>query len=375
MVEKIKKQKEKILKKVDTKSLRKGVDRGVEVAKKAPQKAGKAIQGVAKKVKKQDVPGFFRRLKSISAKRKKILMHIVFVVLIVVAFLGLRAFELSKYDAQCRKEIDQERAKQERTFIFKKKVEEKKQELEKVFDFNSFNLENFEFEKKVPILMYHYIDDDRLADSYMRRDLTVLTSEFENQMKWLSENGVKTMTMTEYFSLLAQGKLGTEKIALLTFDDGYLDFYEKAAPILKKYNQKATVFLIASHIGYQAYMNWDQVKELHANGVEFGSHSMMHPNLTSLTDDKLKAEMVESKKIIEDGLGEKISFFCYPSGFFDQRVIGAVRDAGYKGAVTTFNASGPIVNNKNVFEMPRYRVFRSMSIEGFAWTLGQAYQQ
>ncbi|HRY60028.1 MAG TPA: polysaccharide deacetylase family protein [Patescibacteria group bacterium] len=240
------------------------------------------------------------------------------------------------------------------------------------FDFTKVDLEKIEFNKKLPILMYHYIEPIDPSQSRLRQNLTVSPEKFEEQMKWLSENGFTTMTLTDYFSKIAEGKELPAKPVLLTFDDGYRNFYLNAAPILNKYSQKATTFIISGSVGYPAYMTWDMIRELYKQGYEFGSHSVSHANLKSLKESKLEEELQDSKWEIEKEIGGPVNFMCYPSGFFDSRVINATRTAQYKGAVTT--GSGMDVSNKNIFEMYRYRISDGMGIDRFAWTVNQAYQ-
>lgn len=240
------------------------------------------------------------------------------------------------------------------------------------FDFEKVDLEKIEFQKKVPILMYHYIEPLDRSQSRLRINLTVSPEKFEEQMKYLKDNGFTTMTMTEYFSHIAQNQELPAKPVMVTVDDGYRNFYLNAAPILNKYEQKATTFLISGSMGYPAYMSWDMVRELYKQGFEFGSHSVSHANLKSLKDSALEAELVDSKWVIEKEIGGAVNFMCYPSGFYSQHVMDFTRNAGYKGAVTT--ASGMDVNNKNLFEMYRYRITDDMGMERFAYTVGQAYQ-
>lgn len=234
------------------------------------------------------------------------------------------------------------------------------------------DFEKLAFEKNVPILMYHYIEAENPTQSTLRRDLTVTPENLDFQMKWLYDNGFTTLTLSRFFKMVYENSPIPEKAVLLTFDDGYKDFFTDAAPILNRYNQKATVFIISGNIGYPAYMDWDQVKILSEQGFEFGSHTIDHPNLKTLKDDKLKEEVVQSKEKIESELGVPVNFFCYPGGFFDKRVEDAVRAAGYKGAFTTIN--GYRVSNKNMFEMTRFRITHTMGIESFAWTLNSAYK-
>ena len=229
------------------------------------------------------------------------------------------------------------------------------------------DFESLSFEKNVSILMYHYVEPETSAQSSMRRSLSVTPENLAKQARWLYENDFKTLTLSQYFALVAEGDDIPAKSVIMTFDDGYIDFFENAAPILNRYNMTATIFIIADSVGYPAYMDWDQIKILSEQGFEFGSHSMSHPNLRTLQEEALAEELVESKQKIEEKIGKSVNFLCYPMGFFDKRAEDATRDAGYKGGITTVN--GYMVSNKNMYEIPRFRITHTMSEEGFAWTV------
>lgn len=241
-------------------------------------------------------------------------------------------------------------------------------------DFNAkikdVDFEALIFEKSIPILMYHYIEPENPTQSKMRRDLSVTPESFEQQMKWLYDNDYTSITMSKYFSMIADNEEIPQKTVLITMDDGYKDFFTYATPIMNRYNQKATEFLITDSIGYPAYLDWDQIKILSAQGFEFGSHTLTHPNLKNLKDDALKNELVKSKADIEKQLGKAVNFFCYPSGAYNDKVEQAVKAAGYRGATTT--ANGYRLSNKNMFEMTRFRIPHTMSMDGFIWTIESA---
>lgn len=305
---------------------------------------------------------------------------IVFVVSAIVLFLAIWGISCLKVQAVSKKysTLISEISEKEKSFETARADAAKEDLLVKespsLEDFSSkiknTDFEKISFEVNVPILMYHYIEPESPGQSALRRGLGVTPKNFDEQMKWLYDNGFKTLTLSQYFSLIADQKDIPKKTVLLTFDDGYRDFFENAAPILLRYNMTATVFIITDSMGYPAYMDWDQVKLLSSEGFEFGSHSLTHPNLRNLKDGNLKDEVEQSKKKIEDEIGKNVNFFCYPSGAFDDRVEKATREAGYRGSLTTMN--GYRVSNKNMFELPRFRITHTMSMDGFAWTVNSA---
>ncbi len=153
---------------------------------------------------------------------------------------------------------------------------------------------------------------------------------------------LRSLTPEEAFSGAAP-----ESGVVLSFDDGYEDFYYEVFPRIEPYGLKPLVFLPTDFVG--KWSTWDaasgyrsrkllsllQIKELHRHGVRFGAHSISHPRLTSLADAELRREVEDSKARLEDLLGSEITSFAYPYGAFDQRVRSAVGQAGYHLAFTT----------------------------------------
>ena len=125
-----------------------------------------------------------------------------------------------------------------------------------------------------------------------------------------------------------------EKPILITFDDGYVDNYEEAYPILKKYNMRGTIFLIINLMDTPGYLTWDQVKEMAADGMEFGSHTISHKPLTSFDRAGVRHELQDSKDIIEKMTGKPCHFIAFPEGKYNDMVMEETRGAGYRYAFT-----------------------------------------
>jgi len=119
----------------------------------------------------------------------------------------------------------------------------------------------------------------------------------------------------------------------ITFDDGYLSFYEKAIPILEKHNTKATMFITTGFVGKKGYMNWDQIKEI-AKKHNIGSHGTTHNSLLTLSKEDVKKELLESKKEIEKKIGKKVTKFAFPYGFSNYEIGEIAIKAGYKELYT-----------------------------------------
>ncbi|MBQ3971791.1 MAG: polysaccharide deacetylase family protein, partial [Selenomonadaceae bacterium] len=123
---------------------------------------------------------------------------------------------------------------------------------------------------KVMVLNYHKVDDLDIS-------LSVRPKDFDDQMRYLKENGYHTITPDEFYESLAGNFELPENPVLITFDDGYEDNYRNAYPILRKYDFKATIFVISSFLGTKEhYFTWDQAREMAENGISIQSHTVDH---------------------------------------------------------------------------------------------------
>jgi len=192
-------------------------------------------------------------------------------------------------------------------------------------------------EVRVPILLYHYVEPYTTDENdFMRRWMTVLPSVFDEQLRLLKEHGYTVITLGDLAEALTRRQKLPEKAVVLTFDDGYRDFYTDAFPILKKYNSKATNFIIHNHLGLRNNLTRVQVREMLDSGlVEIGVHTLNHAYLPYVSEEQAWREVGECKSNLEEEFGVEIYSFAYPGGKFDEKVLGLVRKAGYKVAVST----------------------------------------
>ena len=115
-----------------------------------------------------------------------------------------------------------------------------------------------------PVLNYHQVNNK------FSTVLTMKPANFDEQMKYLHDNDYHSITLEQFDAYMrGEGDL-PDRPVLITFDDGYVDNYEEAYPILKKYNMRGTIFLIINLMDTPGYLTWDQVKEMAADGMEFG---------------------------------------------------------------------------------------------------------
>lgn len=222
---------------------------------------------------------------------------------------------------------------------------------------------------RIPILMYHSIADsndssDSARHPYYRTSTRV--GVFEQQVRFLHQNGYRTVSVTEA-SRRMQTASPSGKLVGITFDDGFHDFYTNAFPILEKYGYSATVFLPTAYIGQTPYqfkgtecMSWTQVRELRKAGIEFGSHTVTHPQLRSVTTEQMRTEVGRSKDEIQQQLGEPVETFAYPYAFpetdraFVDTLLRALQENDYHSGVTT--VIGRTAASDNPLFMPRLPV-------------------
>ena len=141
---------------------------------------------------------------------------------------------------------------------------------------------------------------------------------------------------------------------MLTFDDGYADFYYDAFPLLKKYQVKATVYIITDYIGWEGFLNKQQIQELLDSGlVEIGSHTLDHYNLKYVASSEAKRQIVESKQYLEETFNTPIETFAYPFGGFNDDVVQITKEASYSAAVSVI--PGMTQSPDNLFYLSRIR--------------------
>ena len=163
------------------------------------------------------------------------------------------------------------------------------------------------------------------------------TDQFDAQMKYLAENGYHTITPAEMLDAWEKGTGLPDNPVIITFDDGYIDNYENAFPILEKYNLKATIFLISDYIGtYPNYVTWEQARTMQKSGlVQLESHTLNHATLTELgSPEEVRHELVGSKQAIEFQLGNTVQFIAYPCGAYTEEITKLTQETGYRAAFT-----------------------------------------
>jgi len=188
---------------------------------------------------------------------------------------------------------------------------------------------------KVPVLTFHYIRVNPDPRDRLGFALSVTPADFAAQMDWLAQNGYHPITTEDLYLYLNHARGLPSKPVILTFDDGYADFYTTALPILRSHSFKATAYIVSGFVGRGGYMTPDQIREADRSGIEIGSHSVTHANLARSSVGNIRAEVGDSKRYLEQLLGHPVTAFCYPSGKYSATVANEVAAAGYHDATTT----------------------------------------
>src|ERR1700740_2338926 len=216
---------------------------------------------------------------------------------------------------------------------------------------------------RIPILAYHSISENLFGYSHPYYQINTSPGVFADQMHWLRNEGYRTVHLPKALAWLASGK-DLSKTFVITFDDGYRDFYTEAMDVIRQCGFTATIFLATDRIGQTPacieganYLTWNEVRELHAEGIQFGSHTVSHPDLRSLDPNLLDYELGHSKEIIEQNIGASVDAFSYPFSFpeedanFARFLEDLLKNIGFEYGVSTI--LGRARKNSNRFFLPR----------------------
>lgn len=207
--------------------------------------------------------------------------------------------------------------------------------------------------ERFTILMYHSVSPETSEGSpYYRTDTD--PEVFARQMAFLRDRGYTVMGLHEALTRLKTGESPRGWVSL-TFDDGFRDFHDTAFPVLRDFRFPATVFLATGFIGNgsrtfkgRPCMTWKQAAYLRREGIDFGAHTVSHPQLRNLSEMEVEYEVRQSKEEIEEALGGRVEGFSYPFAFpeSDRPFVDWLRSvlgkAGYAyGVSTRIGTSGP----------------------------------
>jgi len=253
-------------------------------------------------------------------------------------------------------------------------------------------------DRVLPILMYHSISDDAEAGVHPYYRVCTSPRRFAEQIQWFKQAGYRGVTLCEGLAWLrgisplragrgeGQGDVSrpspssdlppsSQRVVAITFDDGFQDFYATAWPILREHGFAATVYLPTAFIGEQRRrfapstshlpvqrecLTWSEVRELHAAGIEFGSHTVAHPKLVELSWPQIERELRSSKLELEQELAATVRCFAHPYAYpsphscYANSFESLLAEVGYTTNVTTL--IGREVASFNPFRLRRLPV-------------------
>jgi peptidoglycan/xylan/chitin deacetylase (PgdA/CDA1 family) len=219
----------------------------------------------------------------------------------------------------------------------------------------------------VPILMYHHIANVYPTTNLLDRSLTVTPPLFTEQLDYLKKMGYQTITLNQIMDALYYGGPLPKKPIILTFDDGYDDAYNYAYPILKAHGYSGMFYIITGKVGWRGQASWDQLKQMLANGMQIGSHTIHHVDMgdTYLESPALAQQEAQISQItLQSNLGIPIQHFCYPNGgpfkgtnrVLQQEVVALLAKNGYVSATTDPGPTGYIQSSQRPLALLRIRV-------------------
>jgi peptidoglycan/xylan/chitin deacetylase (PgdA/CDA1 family) len=203
----------------------------------------------------------------------------------------------------------------------------------------------------IPILMYHVVS--AAPPGTPNAELWVDKDVFADEMHALRAAKYTGITLEQAYDGWRHGGPLPKKPIVISFDDGYLSHYTHAKPVLRRLGWPGVLSLQLNVLG-QGGLTTKQIKTMLGAGWELDSHTLTHPDLTTLDDASLRRELVDSRKELQKRFGVPADFIAYPAGRYDARVEAATKAAGYKAATTT--DEGVARGRDDAFALPRVRV-------------------
>ncbi len=208
----------------------------------------------------------------------------------------------------------------------------------------------------IPILLYHSVSENSSPEF---KKWVMHPTMFDAHMRYLHEHQYTPITVTQLAQAIdADTFHSIKQPVVITFDDGFADFYANALPVLRKYGFPATLYIVTGAVGgtsrwladegegERPMMTWDQVAEVDALGIECGSHTHTHPQLDTLPAKTAWEEITRSKTELEQHLGHEVPSFAYPHGYYGRAVREMTQRAGFASACGVKHAMSKIDDDR-----------------------------
>ncbi|MCI7223061.1 polysaccharide deacetylase family protein [Fusobacterium sp.] len=226
---------------------------------------------------------------------------------------------------------------------------------------------------EIPVIMYHRVINSKENEGV--HGTYIYEKKFREHLKYLKDNNYEVITFKDLDRISWRNRFNKhKKYIILTFDDGYVDNYDLAFPILKEFGFKATIFLMAE----STYNEWDvkmsnekkfplmskkMILEMQDYGIEFGAHTFNHPKINEISPEEIETQVLGCKKILEEKIEKEIITFAYPYGILNEYAKGVAINAGYTFAVAT--DSGPVCISDDFYQIRRIAIFPNTNIRSF----------
>jgi peptidoglycan/xylan/chitin deacetylase (PgdA/CDA1 family) len=239
---------------------------------------------------------------------------------------------------------------------------------------------------RIPILMYHSISEDSENSVHPYFRINTSPALFAEHAQYLHDHNYAVINLADLTTFFSAKNKVPSRCVVLTFDDGYRDFHTRAFPVLNTYNFTATVFLPTGAIENRnqklrgkEHLTWKEVNELSKHEIIFGSHTVTHPQLSTMSREATEYEISKSKETIEDKVGKKADSFSYPFKFpeelkdFTRYLRELLKKYGYVNGVST--RIGTAVTGDDTYFLKRIPVnsyddlsfFRAKLDGGYDW--------
>jgi len=220
----------------------------------------------------------------------------------------------------------------------------------------------------VPVLMYHYVRVNPDRRDRVGYALSVTPAAFHAQMDYLARNHFHTVSLAQAVSAVRDHRALPARSIVLTFDDGYADFFTTAIPEMQRYGFTATDYVVPGLVGRPSFMTWSQVVQADRMGFTIAAHTMHHVPLARISRASAIAEMSQSKQVLEGMLGHPVTQFAYPYGSFNAFLAQRARLMGFQSSASTM--PGAWHQSTELWWLHRQRVGGSTSLPAFAQLVG-----
>lgn len=207
---------------------------------------------------------------------------------------------------------------------------------------------------QVNTFIYHRFDEQRYPSTNISSEI------FKQQLEYLKENQIEVISLGEIAQKLSTGELLPEHAVALCADDSYRSFYDVAMPLLRQYGYPVTLFVNTDAVGKKGYLGWEELKKLHAEGVEIENHTASHAYLVeaeanesfSAWRERIKQDIVKAQDAFEHNMGIKPKLFAYTFGEYSDEVVDLAKEIGFVAAYA--QQSGVIHDQHPRYNLPRF---------------------